>query len=498
MESVAATSIARELLLEGAGACGTVEFHGDSMLPLLRDGDALAVEPVAWEEIQPGDIVVYRLEERYPALRVVEKLADKLFLLADNWRAPVFEAWRGDVLGRVAGLRRGALELSRQSAAWRRASTRALLEYRLRRAVGAVRDRTHVLARRLRADAVALGSGMAGLPEALQVNVSSVCNLKCRMCPYLGVHRDDSYLNFMSPETLESLLPAIRKAGAVLFSGSGEPLYNRHLLSFIGRVRAECPAARISLTTNATLLRQEVAEELIRLRLDTITISIDGATAQTVEGIRRNSDFERIAANVERLARIRRELGSRVPRIQANYMLGYGTYRELPEFVRLAQRLGIEDVHLLEIQPSCHGDTGDDLAENLRRDGGRRLRLAIQLGHHLGVALHMPAVTPGACLFPYHPHVAENGEVYPCCFLDYEGRTLWDGEREVTAPPLSFGNAAARGFRAVWNSRDYLSFRRRNKTGDFPEFCRSCFAIRESTAVAVARLVGRRPRQFGR
>ena len=103
------TAIAQEILLESAGDLGRVEFHGSSMLPLLRDGDMLVVESVAWEQIAPGDIVVYRFDDRYPALRVMEKLQDKLFLKADNWPAPIFEAWRDDVLGRVAGLRREEL-----------------------------------------------------------------------------------------------------------------------------------------------------------------------------------------------------------------------------------------------------------------------------------------------------------------------------------------------------------------------------------------------------
>jgi molybdenum cofactor biosynthesis enzyme MoaA len=82
------------------------------------------------------------------------------------------------------------------------------------------------------------------------------------------VHQDDAVLSFMTSETFERLLPAIKHIGAVVFSGSGEPLYNKNLLSFIERTRAECPTAHISLTTNGTLLRRDVAAELVRLRVD--------------------------------------------------------------------------------------------------------------------------------------------------------------------------------------------------------------------------------------
>jgi hypothetical protein len=77
--------------------------------------------------------------------------------------------------------------------------------------------------------------------------------------------------------------------------------------------------------------------------------------------------------------------------------------------------------------------------------------------------------------------------------MDYDGRKLFDGEREVYLSALSFGNARSTDFRAIWNSRDYRLFRRRNKTGDFPGPCRTCFEIRDATARKVVQIVGRRP-----
>ena len=112
MRTLDPTAIAQEILLESAGDIGRIEFLVYSMLPLLREGDSLVVETVAWDRILPGDVVVHRFDDKFPALRVMEKLPDKLFLKADNWSAPIFEAWRDDVLGRVTGLRRDGVETS--------------------------------------------------------------------------------------------------------------------------------------------------------------------------------------------------------------------------------------------------------------------------------------------------------------------------------------------------------------------------------------------------
>lgn len=498
MRAGAAVSVARELRLETCDADGAVAFHGESMLPLLRDGDALSVEPVSFDRLQPGDIVVHRFDDRYPAHRVVERLEDKLFLVADNWPGAVFEAWPEDLLGRVVEARRGATRLSREDPAWKRAATRALARYRWRVASGAVRVRARGVWKGLRTAVDSARFGSLGMPEAIQVNVSSVCNLACRMCPYLGVHGSDDHLDFMTEETFERLRPAIRRIGHVAFGGSGEPLYNKRLVSFIERVRQDRPDTVVDLITNGTLLSDDVGQAILRLGVDRLKISIDGATAETVQAIRRNSDFNRIVENVRRLSQRKRESGRTRPLLSANYMTGYGTYRELPRFLRLAHEIGIERVQLLEIQPSCHADATDNLATGVREDDGAILKYAIKLSQRLGITVDLPAVTPNACLFPYHPHVSESGEVNPCCFMDYDGRTLFDGKTEVRLDALSFGDVNRRDFRAIWNAKPFWEFRRRNKRGDFSEGCRTCFAIRETTAQAVARIVGRRPPQLGR
>jgi hypothetical protein len=55
-----ARTVAEELLLASGAACAL--FHGNSLLPLLRDGDALDVRRASWDEVRPGDLVVYRYE----------------------------------------------------------------------------------------------------------------------------------------------------------------------------------------------------------------------------------------------------------------------------------------------------------------------------------------------------------------------------------------------------------------------------------------------------
>jgi len=118
-------------------------------------------------------------------------------------------------------------------------------------------------------------------PQHLVLNITERCNLRCRYCSFSGVYEDHrSHSNrIMSDEVLESALdfystfPGVTKS--IGFYG-GEPLLE---LPFIRRAtesaRSRMPQITFRLTTNATLLSDDVCRFLVDNDFR-LTISIDG------------------------------------------------------------------------------------------------------------------------------------------------------------------------------------------------------------------------------
>ena len=121
--------IAKELQVAVSSPNRTLHFHGESMRPLLVEGDEVVVEPVAWNRIRIGDIITYRYLDRFPTRRVVHKRNDRLELWCDNWPDRSFTAMRDDVLGRAIARRREGVWLTAAGREWRRARRRALARY---------------------------------------------------------------------------------------------------------------------------------------------------------------------------------------------------------------------------------------------------------------------------------------------------------------------------------------------------------------------------------
>ena len=126
--------IAKELQVSVSAPERTLYFHGESMRPLLIEGDEVVVEPVAWDDIRLGDIITYRYLDRFPTRRVVRKHPDRLQLWCDNWPDRRFECTREDVLGRAVSRRRGAEWLASTDVEWCRAMRRARLRWEFRNA----------------------------------------------------------------------------------------------------------------------------------------------------------------------------------------------------------------------------------------------------------------------------------------------------------------------------------------------------------------------------
>ncbi len=137
----------------------------------------------------------------------------------------------------------------------------------------------------------------ADMPEIYQIEVSSVCNLRCTMCPRTIFPRADQCA-FIDLALIDKLVAedAFRGSYFVEFQMAGEPTLNPDLPKIIEKLRPT--GVLLGLSTNGTALSDDL------LALDYVTISVDSITEDSprqgrdvrafIDGVR-----EFIAAAVE-------------------------------------------------------------------------------------------------------------------------------------------------------------------------------------------------------
>jgi pyruvate-formate lyase-activating enzyme len=148
------------------------------------------------------------------------------------------------------------------------------------------------------------------LPQAVQVEVefTNACNARCSACP-----RDHMpSFGMLSEQTLAKILgayvPNMRSSPEFIVAGGGEPLLHPRAIDLLSLMVRSGFAT--SLTTNATRISANTADQLVKLGLSCIYVSFWGITAEEYES-EMHLPFAPTLANVEHLAAVAR--GSSTP-----------------------------------------------------------------------------------------------------------------------------------------------------------------------------------------
>lgn len=326
---------------------------------------------------------------------------------------------------------------------------------------------------------------MIQLPSYVQIEPVGQCNLRCQMCS-IQFRRDGPPYGppaFMAFETFTSLVDQFSGLRDLHLQGLGEPMM--HPLFFNMVEYAATKGIRVTTNSNLTLLNERRAERSVTSGLDCLHVSLDGATAETYERIRKRAHFERVVANIERLLAARERLASATPRLHLVMVIMRQNLHELPELVRLAHGWSVEEMF---VQHLCHDFGESSLPAQYRpmRDFVQEQTLleedparvehyfdeARQLARSLNLRLRLPrtcpreypAGTPGSerCNWPWKgAYISYQGYALPCCMVSTPDR-------------VHFGNMAERGVEQTWNGSDYQTFRDQLASDEPPEVCRSC------------------------
>ena len=175
-------------------------------------------------------------------------------------------------------------------------------------------------------------------PKEIKISYDRECNYKCLTC------RDEIVIN--SPERMKLLeniylpkiLDAVRNAEVITIAGSGDPFFSRHSRHLLKEIIKIRPNIKIRINSNGYFLTEEVLTELgIQNNILGVSVSLDSTKRETYEKILRTDAFDRVIKNLEVMSEWKKQ--GKIEWIILNFVVHIINYREMPEFVKLAQRL---------------------------------------------------------------------------------------------------------------------------------------------------------------
>ncbi|MFA4853734.1 MAG: radical SAM protein [Candidatus Omnitrophota bacterium] len=180
-------------------------------------------------------------------------------------------------------------------------------------------------------------------PDTLQISLTSRCNLRCEMC---SVWKAANISEELTLKEIKDILNQCREWGVkeVNLCG-GEPLLCEICFDVIEY--AKSLGLTVILTTNGTLITEEVARRLIQSKLDVITISLDGARGKTHDKIRAQPGaYDKIMQGIRHLNNSPEEkkLIKVLILTLSNYNLD-----ELEEYFHLAKGLSVDALYITSV-----------------------------------------------------------------------------------------------------------------------------------------------------
>lgn len=193
-------------------------------------------------------------------------------------------------------------------------------------------------------------------PDHLDIEISSICNMKCPMCYTItDKFRESVKTEFMSLDLFKKIIDECAKYGAfsVRLSLRGEPFLHNDIIEMIAYAKKK-GIKEVSTLTNNLALTPDIFEECLRVGLDWLTISFDGLH-DTYEWIRQPASFPESYEKIKEYFYIKKRLNSVKPVIKVQTV--WPAIKENPQEYIVAFQKYVDDIAINPLVDYLHADT---------------------------------------------------------------------------------------------------------------------------------------------
>ncbi|MBU1148052.1 MAG: glycosyltransferase, partial [Candidatus Omnitrophica bacterium] len=298
-------------------------------------------------------------------------------------------------------------------------------------------------------------------PRGIGIGMHYRCNADCVFC-LSGEHANSNlevYKRFFEAR----LHDALPRAEYVNFCGFGELLLMPEATGFLDHINRTLPCVNKIITTNGMPLTDRMCERIVSSKYN-IQVSLQASNPQLHKRLTRTEGFDRILKQIEHLRSIRPN--DRNPAISLIFIANTLNIENLPDFVKLAHSLGVDEVlcNYMTVYTKAHLQLSCFFKQELTN-------IKLEEAERLAEKLNMPLKLPSrfgreedsgngkiACKEPWqYFYVEREGSVLPCCYA---------GDH------IDYLNT--KKFEAVWNGEPYQRLRKSLVNNNLNSWCRFC------------------------
>jgi MoaA/NifB/PqqE/SkfB family radical SAM enzyme len=306
---------------------------------------------------------------------------------------------------------------------------------------------------------------LAPYPSYLEIEVSTVCGLRCIMCEHTYWKEPSINMTFEQFKGIVDQFPSLKWIG---LTGIGESFVNPDFMKMLEYVKKR--KTYVELYDNFFFVDKAKIERLVDLKIEKIFFSFDAATKETYEKIRVNSNFDIVVNNIKYIYEVKKKKNAHYPELSFHYIINKSNVHELVKYVEFVHSIAGEGA-TIQFSKMLHSfkETAGLFAEVPKET----MELVEKRAKELGVYVYMGGDAPKSllpiqrCMAWTMPFIFVTGEVIPCC----EGNEA--GHRDFQKA-TSLGNVFQQSFKDIWYGEKYKTLREQIRAGGCPAPCRNC------------------------
>lgn len=311
-------------------------------------------------------------------------------------------------------------------------------------------------------EAMAGNTLLSSYPQRVICEMTSACNIHCKMC---GREATNFNATMFNKDWLNLIEPIADKLGELTLLGWGEPTLHPQFSEFLKW--AYIHDLQKFFCTNGTRLH-DLKDAIFDYHTELLTVSIDGADAKTNNGIRRGADFNTITGNIRELVNEKERRGVTYPHLSIVMTMMASNFRQMPEYVRLAHDLGIQEVKGVYLTVFAANMMDESMCD--RQDEIREVFAEAEaIGEELGVLVKLPYI---------QGEDVAGDKAHKDCYAAW--RDFFLGSDGYVRSCMStshklFHVSKYKTFDEMWNSAEYQELRKNVNNKGMNSSCRNCY-----------------------
>lgn len=309
------------------------------------------------------------------------------------------------------------------------------------------------------------------------------CNLKCTMCPTIN-YEDNKFI--MKDDIFMKTLDYFKyeKIDYVGLEGWGEPLLDKKLANRIKTIKNISPKTKVAFTSNATLFNSNRIDEILQSGVDHINISFDGASKETYEMIRVNSNYKDVMDNLIELSKKRKNYNIK---LSVAFVIMKSNFNEIDNFIKLFSDMNFDTI---TFKPLDVVSSKENLSEIIDRNTILEVIDKIKEKKIYDIDINLWNIYPNNITNDCLANTINtifincNGDVSPCCNLGHHVPAIKKNfllNSLISDNFFSFGNLKAEDLSSILKTSKYITFVDMFKKNKIPKECEGCNLVGNSS-----------------